>query len=212
MPSSSSGTTRTRTGRTRRFDPETEVELLLDATITVLRRNDYADVAIADILEEAGLSTRSFYRHFESKDELLLTLYQRDAVRAADRLRARVDKAATPPAKLEAWIDEILSFRFDRRKAARVALLGAASARRAVGYAKEAVQSGRLLSEPLAEVLEGGKADGSFPACDPERDTELIRAVVFDVAGLNAAVRPSTTRADATKEVLGFCLRALGAG
>ncbi len=43
-----------RTGRARRFDPDTELELLYDATLKVLRRNDYDDVAIADILEEAG--------------------------------------------------------------------------------------------------------------------------------------------------------------
>ncbi len=156
-----------RTGRARRFDPDTELELLFDATLTVLRRNDYSDVAIADILEEAGLSTRSFYRHFQSKDELLLTLYRRDAEVAAGRLRARVSKAATPAAALEAWIDEILSFRFDRRKAVRVALLGAASARRAEGYGREAIHAGRILSAPLLELLETGRRDGAFPASDP---------------------------------------------
>jgi AcrR family transcriptional regulator len=203
----------TRTGRARRFDPETEVGLLLDATITVLRRNDYDDVAIADILEEAGLSTRSFYRHFDSKDELLLTLYQRDAVAAADRLRTSVDRAATPPQKLQAWIDEILSFRYDKRKAERVALLGAASARRAEGYSMQAAQSARLLAAPLLELLELGKTDGSFPAAEPARDADFIRALVFDVAGLTAVGRGTapTGREDATQEVLAFCLRALGA-
>jgi AcrR family transcriptional regulator len=202
-----------RTGRARRFDPETEVALLLDATITVLRRNDYDEVVIADILDEAGLSTRSFYRHFDSKDELLLTLYQRDALAAADRLRTRVDRAATPPAKLEAWIDEILSFRYDKRKAERVALLGAASARRAEGYAKEATRSARLLATPLLELLEQGSADGSFPAADPTRDADYIRALVFDVAGLNAVDRgrAHAVQGNATQDILGFCLRALGA-
>jgi AcrR family transcriptional regulator len=200
-----------RTGRARRFDPETEVELLFDATLKVLRRNDYADVAIADILEEAGLSTRSFYRHFESKDELLLKLYRRDAEAATERLRARVGKAGSPPEKLEAWIAEILSFRFDRRKAERVALLGAPSARRADGYATEAVRSARMLSAPLLEVLEAGKADGSFPDAEPRAHAEMIRAIVFDLGGLNSSGRGPVPRATATQDVLRFCLRALGA-
>jgi AcrR family transcriptional regulator len=200
-----------RTGRARRFDPETEQELLLDATLKVLRRNDYADVAIADILEEAGLSTRSFYRHFESKDELLLMLYRRDAEAATARLLARVGKADSAPAALDAWIDEILSFRFDRRKAERVALLGAASARRAEGYAVEAVQSARMLSAPLIEVLEEGRRDGSFPRAEPRQHAEMIRAIVFDLAGLNSSGRGPVPRDTATQDVLRFCLRALGA-
>ncbi len=200
-----------RTGRARRFDPETELELLYGATLKVLRRNDYADVAIADILEEAGLSTRSFYRHFQSKDELLLMLYRRDAEAASDRLRARVGKAESSPEALEAWIDEILSFRFDRRKAERVALLGAASARRADGYAVEAVHSGKLLSAPLVEVLEAGKRDGSFPEADPRPHAEMIRAIVFDLGGLNSSGRGPVPRSTATQDVLRFCLRALGA-
>jgi AcrR family transcriptional regulator len=200
-----------RTGRTRRFDPVTEQELLLDATLKVLRRNDYADVAIADILEEAGLSTRSFYRHFQSKDELLLMLYRRDAEAATARLVERVGRADSAPAALEAWIDEILSFRFDRRKAARVALLGAASARRAEGYAGEAVQSARMISAPLIEVLEQGRRDGSFPDVEPRSHAEMIRAIVFDLAGLNSFGRGPVPPATATDDVLRFCLRALGA-
>lgn len=199
-----------RPGRARRFDPETELELLFDATLTVLRRNDYTDVTIADILEQAGLATRSFYRHFQSKDELLLTLYRRDADAASDRLRARVAAAASPARALEAWIDEILSFRFHRGKAERVALLGSASARRADGYEAESVKSARLLAAPLLEVLEAGVVDGSFPACDPRHDTEMIRAIVFDAAGLTAAGR-AQPRAATTQEILHFCLRALGA-
>ena len=200
-----------RTGRARRFDPETELELLMDATLKVLRRNDYADVAIADILEEAGLSTRSFYRQFESKDELLLMLYRRDADAATDRFRARVAKAGSSPEALEAWIDEILSFRFDRRKAERVALLGAPSAQRAEGYAAESVHAARLLAAPLIEVLEAGKRDGSFPAADPKVHAEMIRAIVFDFGGLSSSGRGLVPRATATQDVTRFCLRALGA-
>jgi AcrR family transcriptional regulator len=210
MPSKPEGKA-ARTGRARRFDPETELELLFDATLKVLRRNDYADVAIADILDEAGLSTRSFYRHFESKDELLLTLYRRDAEVAADRLASRVRKAATPPEALAAWIDEILSFRFDRRKAERVALLGAPGARRAEGYGQAAIQSGRLLSAPLRELLEAGAHDGSFPAGEPERNTEMIRSIVFDFAGLNLAGRGPVPKASVKQDILAFCLRGLGA-
>jgi AcrR family transcriptional regulator len=204
------GTRAGRPGRPPRFEPETELALLFDATLTVLRRNDYTDVTIADILEEAGLSTRSFYRHFQSKDELLLTLVRHDAEAAAQRLRSRVHAAPTPAEALEAWIDEIVGFRLHRRKAERVALLGSPSARRAEGYEAELISAVQLLAAPLLEVLEAGTRDRSFPACEPHRDARMIRAIVFDLAGLHATSQAGP-RAGVTKDILDFCLRALGA-
>ncbi len=122
-------------GRPRRFEPADELRRLFDAALVVMERNGYTDAAVADILAEADLSTRSFYRHFESKDQLLCALYRREAERAAERLTARVSAAATPLAALGSWIDEIMSLGFHRRKAARVAVLGSPGAMRAEGYA-----------------------------------------------------------------------------
>ncbi len=56
-------TARASAGRPRRFEPADELRRLFDAALVVMQRNGYADVAVADILAEAGLSTRSFYRH-----------------------------------------------------------------------------------------------------------------------------------------------------
>ena len=127
----------TRAGRPRRFEAEDELRILLDAALAVMERNGYVDAAVADILREADLSTRSFYRHFESKDQLLCALYRREAEAAAARLHAKVDAASDPRAALDAWIDEILSFGHHRTKAARVAVLGSPGAMRAEGYAEE---------------------------------------------------------------------------
>ena len=68
-----------RAGRPRRFEAEDELRILFDAALVVMERNGYHDAAVADILAEADLSTRSFYRHFESKDQLLCALYRREA-------------------------------------------------------------------------------------------------------------------------------------
>ena len=94
-------------GRPRRFESADELRILLDAALVVMERNGYTDAAVADILREADLSTRSFYRHFESKDQLLCALYRREAEAAAARLTAKVEAAVDPRAALDAWIDEI---------------------------------------------------------------------------------------------------------
>ena len=71
------GAARRGPGRPRRFDSEIEAQLILDAGLAVIRRNGYADATVSEILEEAAISSRAFYRHFPSKDELALAFLER---------------------------------------------------------------------------------------------------------------------------------------
>jgi AcrR family transcriptional regulator len=199
-----------RAGRPRRFEAEDELRLLLDAGFVVMERNGYTDAAVADILREANLSTRSFYRHFESKDQLLCALYRRDADAAAARLQAKVDAAPTPRAGLDAWIDEILSFRHHRVRAARLAVLGSPGAMKVQGYAAETRRASTLLMAPLTALLAAGAADGTFPLADPAADAPLIQSAVWAAAGFAFMGDTTPSRADAARHVRSFCERALG--
>ncbi len=197
-------------GRPRRFEAEDELKLLFDAALVVMARNGYQDAAVAEVLTEADLSTRSFYRHFQSKDELLCALYRREAERAAERLQAKVDAAASPLEALDAWIAEILSFGHHRTKAERVAVLGSPGAMKAEGYAAETRHAARLLIAPLEALLAAGIRDGSFPLADLA-DAPLIQSVVWTAAGLNPMRERPNARGEALPQVRSFCLRALGA-
>lgn len=198
-------------GRPRRFEPADELRILFDAAFAVLQRNGYEDMTVADILREAGLSTRSFYRHFESKDELLAAMYRREAERAADRVQAAVSGASSPRLALEAWVDEILSIGHDRKKAARAAVMASAVTARGERHSVEARNALRLLTAPLKAILAEGAADGSFPVVHPARDASLIQAVAWAAAGLEPSRGPRWNRSDAREAVLSFCFRALGA-
>jgi AcrR family transcriptional regulator len=200
----------TGTGRPRRFEPADELRLLFDATLAVMERNGYADAAVADILAEAGLSTRSFYRHFQSKDQLLCALYRHEAEGVAARLEVRVSAAATPLEALDAWIDEIMSLGYHRRKAARAAVLGSPGAMRAEGYAEESRRAITLLTTPLRDLLAAGQRDGTFPLADPAADAPLIQSMLWTAAGLSPLREPARQRADAFSAVRSFCWRALG--
>jgi len=200
-----------RTGRPRRFESEDELLILLDAALVVMERNGYVDANVAEILREANLSTRSFYRHFDSKDQLLCALYRREAQAAATRLNDRVHGAGTPRAALEAWIDEILTLGHDRAKAARLKVLTSRGAMKADGYTEAMRDASQLLMAPLERILAEGAADGSFPRADPRADATLIQSVVWAAAGLNPARSRPASRAEAVRQVRSFCERALGA-
>jgi len=198
-----------RPGRPRRFSPEAEQQLILDAAMVVMRRNASADANVTEILDEAGLSTRAFYRHFASKDELLRAMHRRESERAAQRLVARVESAEPGVAQLEAWIDELLSFVYDKRKAVRVALLSSDVAQRAA--TRSELETARtLMNAPLVALLDRGRRAGAFPNAEPERQARPIQALVnglLHVGATGALIWPS--RGEAVAEVLRFCLPAL---
>ncbi len=197
-------------GRPRRFEPADELRLLFDATLRVMERNGYADASVADILAEAGLSTRSFYRHFLSKDQLLCALYRAEAERVAERIRAKVSDAANPRAALDSWIEEIMNLGYHRGKAARVAVMSSPGAVRADGYAEEIRHAAALLTVPLEALLAAGKRDGTYPLADPAPDALHIRSVTWAAAGLNPLRDVSGSREQAVASVRSFCWRALG--
>src|SRR3954462_752635 len=93
-----------------------DVQLLVASGRKLLHRDGAADMTIADVLTEAGLSTRAFYRHFASKSDLLLAIYDDELERSRPRLQRRLDAAADPREGLEAWIDELLATGFEPRR------------------------------------------------------------------------------------------------
>src|ERR1700685_3595517 len=196
----------TRAGRPRRFEAEDELRLLLDAALAVMERNGYVDAAVAEILSEADLSTRSFYRHFESKDQLLCALYRNEAERAAERLNAKAAARGSPLEALDAWITEIVSFGHHRTKAERVAVLGSPGAMKAEGYAAETRHAAMLLIAPLEALLLAGRLDGTFPTAEPA-DAPLIQSVVWTAAGLNPMRERPGPRTESLRQVRSFCLR-----
>jgi AcrR family transcriptional regulator len=203
-------TARALPGRPRRYGPDEELRLLFDAAIDVMRRNEYGEVTVAEILAEAGVSTRSFYRHFRSKDDLLIALYRRETDGAVAALEARVARAKHPREALEVWVDEMLSLTHDRAKARKVDVLVSPAAMRANGSTAEVQRATQVLRQPLVMILTAGRMDGSFMTVEPEDDADAISKLVWDVARQGFAGTDTRTLAEARAFVLSFSLRAIG--
>ncbi len=166
--------------------------MLLDAGLAVLRRTGYERATLEEILAESGLSTRSLYRHYKTKDDLLRAVFRRDADRAIAAVKDSVGSAATPFEGLERWVDEFLSFAFDRGRSRRAQVLGFRGRRSVGALDQEYERMTKQLIAPLITVLEDGKADGTFPSAQPELDAQMIHALamtVIDGAGAFRQVR-----------------------
>jgi AcrR family transcriptional regulator len=75
-------------------DPAVRREILAAAS-TTLREQGVRGLSIAAVLERAALSTRAFYRHFDSKDELVAAVFLEMARLEERRPRRRMACATT---------------------------------------------------------------------------------------------------------------------
>jgi AcrR family transcriptional regulator len=128
---------------------------------------------VQQVVARSGQSLKSFYRYFESKDDLLLALLEEDVAVGAIFLRALIDVHDDPVARVREWI---------------VGLFGLMSSGDQ-GYVSVLVREHQRLSEtradqmdvavapfvePLIDELERAAQLGVVRAGDPRRDARLV--------------------------------------
>jgi AcrR family transcriptional regulator len=160
--------------RAARERSQAEVDQLLAAAETVLGRRGYEGLRVDDVLAEAGLSTRAFYRHFRGKAELFVALFDREADRAHARMRVKVDAAAGPEAKVRAWIESTLALAYDPRVARRTVVFLVARPVIAREFPEEIEAALRSQRRLLEDAIAAGRDAGCFPGANPATDALAI--------------------------------------
>lgn len=191
-------------------DQDDERELIMDAAYRCLLASEGVSVAITDILHAAGLSTRAFYRHFASKDSLLLALFRRDCERVTAELTSSIDAAATAREALRRWIDGVLHL-MSTQPRRRALILSSEETLRARGFAAERERFQTTQEEALSAILRRGVEDGSFPWADPLADAEQIQAVLGRALDRQLLCPPADSPTETADRVTDFVFRALGA-
>lgn len=136
-----------------------------------------------EIAALAGVSEGAIYRHFESKEELALALFQENMQRLLAHLEGSLEGVADPPAQLRAVQRAFLEFAFAEPLS--------------YAYLMEAHRSefARLPAEQakpkdvFVRILQRGMAEGCFRPMDPHLAAALvigmtIRTVFFLKQGL----------------------------
>src|ERR1700756_777620 len=100
--------------RRNKLAPDPDVRCaILDAASRSMDDQGVRGLSVAAILERAQLSTRAFYRHFESKDQLVAAVFLEMTRNEVLRLRTKMAVAVTPAAAVAAWIEGRLDLAFD---------------------------------------------------------------------------------------------------
>lgn len=186
-------------------------DCIIEAAYDCLSEPRTGPVPISAVLARAGLSTRAFYRHFESKDELFLAMMRGEGDSLAARLdRIAADVDAIPTEQLEAWISQIFDLVHDQRLRMRAVVVDSEEVRSAKGYPEAREQWHVDRERSLAAILRRGRQDGSFPLAKPDQDAAAIGAVVTHEMTKQRPDDPSQWQRSLA-EVVDFALRAVGA-
>lgn len=81
---------------------------ILDTALRLFNRQGYQATGVDLVVEETGVAKTTLYRHFPSKDDLIIAAINRDDERARDAMRAFVERrAAKPVDRLLATFDHL---------------------------------------------------------------------------------------------------------
>ena len=152
-------------------------ERLYEATIKAVNERGFVATTISDLVARAGVSRRSFYEHFQNKEECLLATY--DAL--IERLTARIAGAYDPE---DEWIDQIEAIvralfeaSSDRPDAARLVCveMGAAGP---IGIERWARDAERLTAF-ITGVFEQAPGEGAVPQPVARAIVGALRTILY---------------------------------
>lgn len=187
-----------------------ERERLIDAARQVMERNGWWGFKVENVLKQSGLSTRSFYRHFEKKSDLLVAVLDEELADLAVRLQHATAAAATYPDKVRAYITATIDFAYSPDFAKRSSLL-ASLWRELIDEYPEAIEHcAEKLIAPLSTIVEAGRRTGDLHCEDPRSDSRAIFYMLWSITADQAALGSGATRAEVEDMALGFVSRAIG--
>jgi AcrR family transcriptional regulator len=185
-----------RTLAARREAYASEVRRLIDAAFAVMRASGDIDPQVRDIVKAAGLSNQAFYRHFASKDALMVAVLADGRRQLVEHLQRRLNSAKDPGVQLRRWITGVLAQARDPEAADATRPFAINGARLADRYPTEVAASrAQLLSTLVPTVHALGGTDR-----DAECVHDLTMARMHD-----ALARRQRPDAKEVEHLVAFC-------
>lgn len=142
--------------------PETALtptkERLIRAAIGIVAAEGMAAATTAAIAEHAGVAEGTLYRHYESKDDLLIAAYRQMKDEVFVQAAAGVDATLAPPERLKrTWKAIYLAYRANKDAFA----FGNRFAESALAE-REGGEASRAIGKMVADLRRAGIASGDF--------------------------------------------------
>jgi AcrR family transcriptional regulator len=167
------------------------------------------DFTVQEVVERAGLSLRSFYKHFASKEELLLALFEELIAAFVANLRAEVEAEDDPLDRLRAYVTGFFS-RAQRAQAGGGRALGIYHLRMADGRQDDFARAIEPQIVLLREIVDGGVAAGRFRQdISPATLTLLLTETMIFTAQMSVFEISLTGTQLAVEDLWAWCAQAV---
>jgi AcrR family transcriptional regulator len=198
------------TRRRSKLAPDPDVRYaIVDAASKSMHDQGVRGLSVAAVLERAQLSTRAFYRHFESKDQLVAEVFLELARMETQRLRRKMADTADPVQAVVAWVDGRLELAFGDNGDFGHRRLSLEAQSKAFSSPEMVAPAYSAILEPLIEQLERGLELGVFQDIVPVTAAKSIHGVVWAGTQRQWATH-RWDRGVVRERALRFCLRGLG--
>jgi AcrR family transcriptional regulator len=198
------------TQRRKKLAPDPDVRrAIVAAASKSVREQGVRGLSVAAVLEQARLSTRAFYRHFESKDQLVAAVFLEITRAEVQRLREKMAAAATPVEAVAAWIDGRLDLAFDENIKAELRQVSLEAQSKVLSSPATVSPAYGAILEPLIEQLQRGLELGVFQDIVPATAAKSIHGVVWAGTQRQWAIN-HWNRDEVRQRAQRFCLRGLG--
>jgi AcrR family transcriptional regulator len=198
-----------RTGGRKKVEPDPQVRAeFVSAATEVVRSEGVQALSVAQLLSRTNLSTRAFYRHFDSKDQVLAAVFLEMARTEVSRLEQRMS-GRDPVRAMAAWIDGRLDIAFNQEIRSDLRQMSLEAQTQMFVTPELVAPAYREILRPLVEELTRGKDLGVFRDVDPDGEALSIHGVVWanvERHWATAARDPDEIR----DRVHRFCLGGLG--
>lgn len=187
-----------------------ERQALIDASQHVLIRGSRCELKVRNVCRQASVSTHSFYRHFNGKDELMIAVLEREVNVLAAWLRAETEKGTTPGQRVWNFVRAEIERAVDLRSDTGV-LVDRLNWRAVMNRRPDVYERClSALTAPLAAALADGHAAGELRSPDPVKDARFITHMIRGNA-LDAPDRGRRNlRDDVENSVVWLISRAIG--
>jgi TetR/AcrR family transcriptional regulator len=187
-----------------------QAKVIVDAARRLIR--EQGELTTQTLVKEAGVVLQTFYRHFASKDQLLLAVFEDMIAEDVARIEAVVRELPDPVARLHYAITSALATLGDEDVRIGPRFITAAHWRLHQIFPDEMDHATRPFAELVERELRDATAAGLLRATDPAKDAWLVMKLVMSVYHHDAFATTHEPVADIAEHLWGFCLAAFGGG